>query len=127
MTVSCDDPTAPAVTVRDNGVGIPAEKREAVFERFVRVDNNTLGPVPGTGLGLYISRELALRHGGSLELEEPGPGPGSTFTLRLPAAQEAAKPARPAETPAHNERPHLHVHRADAGGAEAEARAGRSR
>jgi len=129
VTVSCDDPTAPAVTVRDNGVGIPAEKREAVFERFVRVDDNTLGPVPGTGLGLYISRELALRHGGSLELEEPGPAPmqGSTFTLRLPAAQEAAKPARPAETPAHNERPHLHVHRADAGGAEAEARAGRGR
>jgi len=129
VTVSCDDPTAPAVTVRDNGVGIPAEKREAVFERFVRVDDNTLGPVPGTGLGLYISRELALRHGGSLEVEEPGPVPmqGSTFTLRLPAAQEAAKPARPAETPARTERPHLHVHRADAGGAEAEARAGRGR
>jgi signal transduction histidine kinase len=127
VTVSCDDPTAPVITVRDNGVGVPAEKREAIFERFVRVDDEQLGPVPGTGLGLYISRELARRHGGSLELEEPGTEPGSAFTLRLPAVQEAARAARAAEMPASNGRPHLHVHRPDAGGAEARTRTGRRR
>src|SRR4030081_1647985 len=57
--VTVADPLAPRLSVRDNGVGIPAEKRELVFERFVRVDDRDLGPVPGTGLGLYISRELA--------------------------------------------------------------------
>ena len=127
VTVSCDDPTAPMITVRDNGVGVPAGKREAIFERFVRVDDDQLGPVPGTGLGLYISRELARRHGGSLELEEPGTEPGSSFTLRLPAVQEAARAARAAEVQASNGRPHLHVHRPDAGGAEARARTGRRR
>ena len=127
VTVSCEDPTAPMITVRDNGVGVPAGKREAIFERFVRVDDHQLGPVPGTGLGLYISRELARRHGGSLELEEPGTEPGSSFTLRLPAVQEAARAARAAEVQASNGRPHLHVHRPDAGGAEARARTGRRR
>ena len=126
VTVSCDEPAAPAVTVRDNGVGVPAAKREAIFERFVRLDDDVLGPVPGTGLGLYISRELARRHGGDLELEETGPEPGSAFTLRLPAAQVAGN-GRAIAGPAANGRPHLHVHQevdpVGSGGPEPHARA----
>src|SRR5439155_2665265 len=51
-----------------------------------RIDDPGLGPQPGTGLGLFISRELAERHGGSLTLEHSEVGKGSIFVLRLPAA-----------------------------------------
>jgi len=50
-----------------------------------------VGPQPGTGLGLYISRELAERHGGSLVLERSEIGVGSTFVLRLPAPVRAER------------------------------------
>ncbi len=104
------NPDAPTLSVRDNGVGIPAGKREVVFERFVRLDDNALGPVPGTGLGLYISRELARRHGGSLELEEPPPEQGSVFTLRLPLAQ-TTEPSGNGQSAPGNGRPRLRLHR----------------
>jgi len=57
-----------------------------VFERFYRIDDPAVGPQPGTGLGLYISRELAERHGGSLVLAQSELGKGSTFVLTLPPA-----------------------------------------
>jgi signal transduction histidine kinase len=108
VAVTAADPQSPSLSVHDNGVGIPAAKREVVFERFVRLDDDALGPVPGTGLGLYISRELARRHGGTLELEDLPPQQGSIFTLKLPVA-------RPAEPPGGNGngngRPRLRLHR----------------
>jgi signal transduction histidine kinase len=73
------------VSVEDRGRGIPDEMRERIFERFVRGDQAADG-APGTGLGLYISRQLATRHGGSLELDLSVAGRGSRFTLRLPMA-----------------------------------------
>src|SRR5438105_1416662 len=106
LTVGGDE--QPTVAVSDNGVGIPRDKRELVFERFVRLDDEQIGPVPGTGLGLYISRELARRHGGSLILEESAPGKGSRFLLRLPAPRSLEE-VRP-NGPAASSRPRLHVH-----------------
>src|SRR5438552_1182049 len=76
----------PALIIEDRGVGIAREKQDKVFELFFRIDDPGLGPQPGTGLGLFISRELAERHGGSLTLEHSEVGKGSTFVLRLPAA-----------------------------------------
>jgi len=76
----------PALIVEDHGVGIPRDKHDKIFERFFRIDDPGLGPQPGTGLGLFISRELADRHGGSLTLERSEVGEGSTFVVRLPAA-----------------------------------------
>ena len=76
----------PTVVVEDRGVGIPPQMRERVFERFVRVDDPSMGPQPGTGLGLYIGRELAERHGGSLTLDWTEAGKGSRFMLRLPGS-----------------------------------------
>jgi HAMP domain-containing protein/signal transduction histidine kinase len=76
----------PALVIEDHGVGIPRDKQDKIFERFFRIDDPGLGPQPGTGLGLFISRELAERHGGSLTLERSELGQGSTFILRLPAA-----------------------------------------
>jgi signal transduction histidine kinase/HAMP domain-containing protein len=74
----------PALIIEDRGVGIARDKQDKIFERFFRIDDPGLGPQPGTGLGLFISRELAERHGGSLTLEFSELGRGSTFVLRLP-------------------------------------------
>jgi signal transduction histidine kinase len=82
LTAEVEDVVA-AVSVEDRGRGIAPELRDRIFERFVRGDQASSG-VPGTGLGLYISRQLAARHGGRLELDHSTPGQGSRFSLRLP-------------------------------------------
>jgi signal transduction histidine kinase len=74
---------AALVAVRDEGVGIDPHDRERVFTRFGRITTAETRNVPGTGLGLYLSRELARLHGGDLTFQSQ-PGSGSTFTLELP-------------------------------------------
>jgi signal transduction histidine kinase len=83
--------------VEDRGVGIAPELRERVFERFFRIDDPELATRPGTGLGLYISRELARRNGGWLEVVTSQPGGGSTLALTLPLAAPVVLPAVDAE------------------------------
>jgi PAS domain S-box-containing protein len=76
-----------AITVVDSGIGIPADKLDAVFEPFVQIrDGNARSN--GTGLGLAISRRLAIAMGGSLTAAS-SLGKGSTFTLRLQKAGSA--------------------------------------
>ena len=59
--------------VRDRGLGIPPSEHERIFEKFFRIDPNLSRGVGGTGLGLYISREIVRRMGGRLRVEsEPG-------------------------------------------------------
>jgi len=70
--------------VRDNGVGIPRNELKRIFKRFYRVQSHATGQVKGTGLGLFIVRNIARRHGGDAFAESEGEGRGSTFTLRLP-------------------------------------------
>lgn len=68
-----------SVLVADNGKGVPSDMRARIFDRFVRVEDRTA--TPGTGLGLYISRQLAELQGGRLALERSELGEGSTFRL----------------------------------------------
>jgi two-component system, OmpR family, sensor histidine kinase SenX3 len=70
--------------VHDKGVGIPHRELKRIFKRFYRVHSHATGPVKGTGLGLFIVRSIARRHGGEAFAESDGEGHGSTFTLRLP-------------------------------------------
>jgi PAS domain S-box-containing protein len=70
------------VTVTDDGLGIPRDKLDAIFEPFVQVGRDFSSPQGGTGLGLAISRDLARRMGGELEVESEI-GKGATFTLTL--------------------------------------------
>jgi signal transduction histidine kinase len=75
--------TAVELRVVDRGLGVPADEMEKIFEPFYRT--SLTRHIRGTGLGLYISRRLAERHGGSLRLESTSSA-GSTFVLTLPAS-----------------------------------------
>lgn len=76
-----------AVRVSDSGVGIPKTELKQIFKRFYRVPGPQSAKVKGTGLGLYIVRSVAKRHGGRAWAESEGPGSGSTFVLQLPVAR----------------------------------------
>ena len=78
--------------VRDRGLGIPPSEHERIFEKFFRIDPNLSRGVGGTGLGLYISREIVRRMGGRLRVESE-PGAGSTFLVR--AARRLNEKRRP--------------------------------
>ena len=91
------------VAVKDSGVGIAQEDLPILFTRFGRVSTPQTDHLPGTGLGLYLGRQLARLHGGEITVES-APGRGSTFTLHLPllatAGPRRAKSAEAATTSA---------------------------
>lgn len=74
------------LVVRDRGYGIALADRVRIFHPFERAEGGEMPLTSGLGLGLAISRQLAVLNGGALELESSTPGGGSTFVLRLPAA-----------------------------------------
>ena len=71
------------LAVRDDGIGIAPEQQERIWQRFYQVDPARSGG-EGTGLGLYMVRQIARLHGGTAEVDS-APGQGSTFTVRIPA------------------------------------------
>jgi signal transduction histidine kinase len=77
------------ISISDTGPGVPAELRQAIFERFVRLPNASARR-QGLGLGLYFCRQVVQAHGGRIWIE-PGPGNvGSRFVFTLPLGKEAA-------------------------------------
>jgi PAS domain S-box-containing protein len=80
--------------VADGGLGVPAAERSRIFEKFYRLDPDMTQGIGGTGLGLYIARELVRRVNGRIWVE-PNDGPGSVFTVEIPAASAVEKEQRP--------------------------------
>jgi two-component system, OmpR family, sensor histidine kinase SenX3 len=70
--------------VSDSGVGIPKHELKRIFKRFYRVTQRSLSQVKGTGLGLFIVRSIARKHGGRVFAQSEGLGKGTTVTLELP-------------------------------------------
>ena len=99
------------VEVEDTGIGIPAEQREAIFQRFVQADNSLTRRAGGTGLGLAISRQLVELMGGTIRLRSV-PGMGSCFSFSVatgPAAQPAPLAASPEPAVAADAAPAMRV------------------
>jgi two-component system, OmpR family, sensor histidine kinase SenX3 len=80
-----------ALSVRDRGVGIPPHELKRIFRRFYRVPNRS--QVKGTGLGLFIVRSIAKKHGGRVFAQSQGEGQGTTVILELPRSDEPVKSA----------------------------------
>jgi signal transduction histidine kinase len=75
------------VRVNDEGMGIPAAERERIFRKFYRAESAARDGAAGTGLGLFIARELVTAMGGRIWVDSTE-GEGSSFTFELPAARE---------------------------------------
>lgn len=71
------------ISVQDNGVGVPEDKKEQLFKQFSRIDNELSVSVGGTGIGLYVVKNIANLHGGTVEVDSQQ-GVGSCFTIILP-------------------------------------------
>jgi two-component system phosphate regulon sensor histidine kinase PhoR len=117
-----------AVTIRDNGVGIPRREQARIFDRFVRGEAARAHHIGGTGLGLPLTRLIARAHGGDVAVASE-PGRGSTFTIALPLATSRGSGRReeperrsdgggpPVMTPRGPERSEGAERRSDGGGA----------
>lgn len=86
VEVADDDHRQVAISVTDQGIGIPRIHLKHVFKRFYRVPRRATMKVKGTGLGLFIVRSVVKKHGGKTFAESDGEGLGSTFTIQLPKA-----------------------------------------
>lgn len=90
LTATTDDEQRLAcISVIDRGLGIPADKQKVIFEKFVRLDRDMNSPTRGSGLGLYITRQLVEAMGGTISVESAGvENEGSTFSFTLPLAPQ---------------------------------------
>ena len=81
------------LSVRDRGVGIAQDDLKRIFRRFQRVGNRSLAHVKGTGLGLFIVKAIAKKHGGKAFAASEGEGLGTTVVIELPRIESPAKDA----------------------------------
>jgi two-component system, OmpR family, sensor histidine kinase SenX3 len=95
--------TSIALTITDTGVGLDSSQFKRIFKRFYRVPGRAISRIKGTGLGLFLVRNIARQHGGDATASSPGPGLGTTITLTLPLAnytgsREGSSANRPLST-----------------------------
>jgi two-component system, OmpR family, sensor histidine kinase SenX3 len=84
--------TEVSLRVIDTGVGLPANQFKRIFTRFYRVPGRAMAKIKGTGLGLFLVRNIARQHGGDATATSPGPNLGTTITITLPLANAANNP-----------------------------------
>jgi two-component system, OmpR family, phosphate regulon sensor histidine kinase PhoR len=83
VRVTPDAEAGVTVSIIDNGAGIPADQRRTVFGRFIRLGNELERSTPGTGLGLYLVRNVIKAIGGSIRVTDREPGQGTEFEVKL--------------------------------------------
>jgi two-component system, OmpR family, sensor histidine kinase SenX3 len=95
VSVRVESPDEKHVTlsIQDRGVGIPKGELKSVFKRFYRVSNRSLAHIKGTGLGLFIVRAIAKKHGGRVFAQSLGEGQGTTVVLEFPRSVSREKQA----------------------------------
>jgi signal transduction histidine kinase/CheY-like chemotaxis protein len=96
LTLARIDAGTAAVSVRDDGVGIPTDLLDRVFDMFAQLDRSHTQLGGGLGIGLTLVRRLVEMHGGTVAARSAGPGTGSEFVVRLPLAAPAAAEAETA-------------------------------
>ncbi|WP_165188984.1 hybrid sensor histidine kinase/response regulator [Caulobacter soli] len=84
---------AAVITVSDTGVGIPPEMQSGIFEIFAQVEDHLTKAQGGLGIGLALVKQLVALHGGSIEVESAGQDMGSTFSVRIPIADQPGQDA----------------------------------
>jgi len=84
VRLSMPDEKRVVLSVQDHGVGIPSDDLKSIFKRFYRVGHRGLAQVKGTGLGLFIVKAIAHKHGGKVFATSAGEGEGATITMELP-------------------------------------------
>jgi two-component system, OmpR family, sensor histidine kinase SenX3 len=78
--------TSIALTITDTGIGLEPTQFKRIFKRFYRVPGRSMAKFKGTGLGLFLVRNIARQHGGDATASSPGPALGASFTITLPLA-----------------------------------------
>jgi two-component system sensor histidine kinase SenX3 len=84
LRLEAPDEKRVVLRVQDRGIGIPPDDVKEIFKRFYRVTHRSLAHVKGTGLGLFIVKAIAQKHGGKVSAESDGEGQGTTIILELP-------------------------------------------
>jgi two-component system, OmpR family, sensor histidine kinase SenX3 len=85
--------TSVALTITDTGVGLDSSQFKRIFKRFYRVPGRSIAKIKGTGLGLFLVRNIARQHGGDATATSAGPGLGTTITITLPLANPGSSKA----------------------------------